>query len=412
MVARLGHEAADAIDEFLAQALAYERQQPPTLQGFLDWFHAGSAEIKRDLEQNRDEARVMTVHAAKGLEANIVFLPDTCGMPDGRNDPRVLWTDGSASLPLWPVRSGNDEQLSANAREAGRRAREREYRRLLYVAVTRARDRLYVCGWQGPTRPAGCWYDLIAPAIEQDPRAAPIALPWDETGQRIHAPQNGPAESDAPPRSIAGAVPVRPDWTRWLPPDDPTPPRPLMPSRPESEPSVRSPLGTDDGVRFKRGRLIHRLLQILPELPHGARADAARRFLARPVHGLSPREQDEMLHETLAVLNHPDFAELFGPDCVAETPVVGRVGARIIAAQLDRVVVTREHVIVLDYKTNRPVPDDPDAVPRVYLAQMAAYRAALASIYPDRKICCCLLWTDGPRLMELPPALLDRHAPR
>ena len=153
LIARLGHEASDPIDEFLALTLTYERQNAPTLQGFLAWFEAGAAEIKRDMEQGRNEARVMTVHGAKGLEANIVFLPDTCSAPDGRTDPKLLWTDERLPLPLWPIRTANDDAQSAAARQAGRLVRAREYRRLLYVAATRARDRLYVCGWQRKERP-------------------------------------------------------------------------------------------------------------------------------------------------------------------------------------------------------------------------------------------------------------------
>jgi ATP-dependent helicase/nuclease subunit A len=194
-------------------------------------------------------------------------------------------------------------------------------------------------------------------------------------------------------------------------PPEPTPPRPLVPSRPDAEPSVRSPLGADDGARFKRGRLIHRLLQTLPEVPPEARAAAAARFLARPVHALDATQQALLAREALAVLDHKDFAPLFGPGGIAEAPVVGRLGGHVIAGQIDRLVVTDTAVFVLDYKTQRPVPASPESAPRPYLAQMAAYRQALAAIYPGRTIRCCLLWTDGPSLMELPGELLDRHAP-
>jgi ATP-dependent helicase/nuclease subunit A len=412
LIARLGHEAADPIDELLALTLTYERQSAPTLQGFLAWFEAGAAEIKRDMEQGRNEARVMTVHGAKGLEANIVFLPDTCSMPDGRTDPRLLWTDDDAPLPLWPIRAANDDAQCGIARQASRLVRTREYRRLLYVAATRARDRLYIAGWQRERRPVGSWYDLLAPAIEGHPDAAEFALPWQETGRRLARPQSGPIEADAVPHAAVAIAAAMPRWCAAMAPTEPTPPRPLMPSRPEAEPSVRSPLGADDGSRFVRGRLIHRLLQSLPELPPEARAAAAARFLARPSHGLDATQQAEFAREALAVLEHKDFAPFFGPGGVAEAPVVGRLGDHVIAGQIDRLVVTETTVFVLDYKTQRPVPASIDAAPRAYLAQMAAYRRALASVYPGRAIRCCLVWTDGPSLMELPDELLDRHTPR
>lgn len=411
ILARLGAEAADPIDEFLSLTLAYERQGVPTLEGFLAWFAAGGAEVKRDMEQNRDEVRVMTVHGAKGLESNIVFLPDTCAMPDGRNDKRLLWTDDRVALPLWPIRTSNDDAACGVAREAMRRAREREYRRLLYVATTRARDRLYVCGWQGEKRPNGCWHDLIAPAIESDARAQPIALPWGEAGRRIRIDQSGPVEADAQTLLVAQSGGL-PEWAKRGAPAEPDPARPLAPSRPEIEPTVVAPLVGNNATRFRRGLLIHRLLQTLPELPSATRAEAARRFLARAVHALDPATQEEILGETLAVLDHPDFADFFGADCVAEVPVVGRLQGRVIAAQLDRIVVREKEVLVLDYKTRRPVPMTIEAVPQPYLKQMAAYRTVLTAIYPGRAIRCCLLWTEGPRLMELPADVLERHAPR
>jgi ATP-dependent helicase/nuclease subunit A len=410
LIARLGNEAEDPIDEFLALALAYERQSAPTLQGFIAWFEAGAAEVKRDMDQGRNETRVMTVHGAKGLEANVVFLPDTCGVPDGRTDPRVLWTDDALPLPLWPIRAANDDAACAAARRASRAAREREYRRLLYVAATRARDRLYVCGWQRDRRPPSSWYDLLAPAFA-GPEAIDITLPWPERGRRIVAAQSAVCERDTDAHDRAAEPAPPPRWCVTAAPAEPTPPRPLTPSRPDIEPSVRSPLADDDGARFKRGRLIHRLLQTLPDLPAETRAAAAARYLARPIHALDAKQQEDFAREALAVIAEPEFAPLFGPGCVAEAPIVGRVGDHVISGQVDRLVVTGDAVFILDYKTQRPVPAAPADAPRAYIAQMAAYRRALQAIYPDRSIRCCLVWTDGPSLMELPADLLDRHTP-
>ncbi|MGO4728594.1 PD-(D/E)XK nuclease family protein, partial [Inquilinus sp. 2KB_23] len=201
------------------------------------------------------------------------------------------------------------------------------------------------------------------------------------------------------------------DWLHRPAPAEPEPTRPLTPSRPETEPPARSPLdGTDEG-RFRRGALIHALLQALPDLPPEAREEAARRYLARPHHDRDPAEQAEIVATTLAVLEQPGFEALFGPGSRAEVPVVGLVGGRALSGQIDRLVVGPESVLVVDYKTNRPPPASVDAVPRAYLVQMAAYRAALRLVYPGRSVRCALLWTEGPRLMELPPPALDRHAP-
>ncbi len=178
---------------------------------------------------------------------------------------------------------------------------------------------------------------------------------------------------------------------------------------------MRSPLGPDEGWRFKRGRLNHRLLQSLPDLAPDARRAAAARFLASPAHGLSADERAEIAEVTMAVLEDSAFAPLFGPGSRAEVPVVGLVevgGAlQAVSGQVDRLLVTEAAVLVVDYKTNRPAPGTETEVAPLYLRQMAAYRAVLAGVYPDRRIDCALLWTDGPRLMQLSPAILSGHAP-
>ncbi|MCU0837916.1 MAG: PD-(D/E)XK nuclease family protein, partial [Rhodospirillales bacterium] len=202
-------------------------------------------------------------------------------------------------------------------------------------------------------------------------------------------------------------VPSLPVWVRQAAPSEPLPPRPLAPSRSESEPPVRTPLAAGGGSGLKRGRLVHRLLQFLPVLPPPERAAAATRWLGQPVHRLAPAEQEELLAETLAVIATPLAAPLFGPDSLAEVPLAGEVGGRLIAGQVDRLIVTRDRVIILDYKTDRPPPVRDEDVPAPYIRQMAAYRAALMRIYPERAVDCLLLWTYGPRLMALDGRRLD-----
>ncbi|MGA7868018.1 MAG: PD-(D/E)XK nuclease family protein, partial [Stellaceae bacterium] len=178
-----------------------------------------------------------------------------------------------------------------------------------------------------------------------------------------------------------------------------------------AEPPAVSPLAARGRDRFKRGLLVHRLLQSLPELPIEEREVAARRFLALPAHGLMLDEQDKIQREILAVLDHPKFAALFGPGSQAEVPVVGLIGGYALSGQIDRLVVTEDRVLIVDYKTLRPPPAAEDEVAPVYLRQLAAYRAALEQIYPDREIHCALLWTEGPRLMPISPEILAGYLP-
>ena len=410
MLARLGPEANDPIDEFLSQALTFAREHPPSLQGFLDWLSRAPVEVKRDLEIARREVRVMTVHGAKGLEAPIVFLPDTCAVPDHRQNARVLRPDGDRPL-LYPGGAEKEESVCASARAAEKRRRDEEYRRLLYVAMTRAGDRLYVCGYDGKKpRAADCWYELARDALAGE--MTELTLSDGTKAWRLANDQTAPPKPDrqSEMEEIAGELPA---WARNAPRPEPTAAVPLAPSRPPvEEPPALSPLaGGEEGLAIRRGRIIHRLLELLPALEPDAREAAARKFLARPLHGLDAESRDAIVREVLAILEQPGFAPLFAPGSRAEVPLAGRIGNFVVAGQVDRLVVTPGEVLIVDYKTNRPVPANAAEAPPAYLKQMAAYRALLACIFPDRPVRCALLWTVAPLLMPIAGEILDFHAP-
>ncbi len=412
LMARLGPEVNDPIDEFLALALQFEQSHTPSLQGFLHWIDAGEAEVKRDPELGRDEVRVMTVHGAKGLQAPVVILPDTVRVPS--QDERLLWLSseesGRAPLMLWPGVAGATEPVSREARAEARLRRDQEYRRLLYVALTRAEDRLYVGGWEtSHKRGENCWYEMVRRAMDgwAEPSEGPDGLTW-----RFVTAQSGEADrAGTMGEEPAAALPL-PDWIKTQPPPEPAPPKPLAPSRGEGEePPVRSPLSDDGEARFLRGRLIHRLLETLPGIAPEKRATAALRFLGNPVHELAEEKQREIADEALRIMEHPDFAAIFGPGSRAEVNIAGALGEHVISGQVDRLLVGPDKILVIDYKTNRPPPDLVEDVSPLYLAQMAAYRAALKRIYPDRGVECALLWTDSGVLMPLPEHLLIEFAP-
>jgi ATP-dependent helicase/nuclease subunit A len=187
-----------------------------------------------------------------------------------------------------------------------------------------------------------------------------------------------------------------------------------VPSRPEpeeGEPPVLAPFGGQQRHRFRRGRLIHRLLQVLPALPPARRRDAAATLVRRLDRDLPEAACAEIAEAALRVIEAPDLAALFGPGSRAEAPIVGQVGGRILSGQIDRIVVAEDRVLIVDYKTNRPPPARVEDVPAAYLRQMAAYRAAIAAVYPGRPVAAALLWTDGPFAMMLPDAVLDRFDP-
>ncbi|MBO6783879.1 MAG: double-strand break repair helicase AddA [Alphaproteobacteria bacterium] len=417
LVSRLGPDAADAIDEFLALALSFEANHPPSMQAFLHWVVAGDAEVKRDLDQTGDAVRVMTVHGAKGLEAPVVFLPDTTRLP--RKLPGILWhEDGSVPFFVWLPRVEDGDAASLGLRDMVQLRRDEEYRRLLYVAMTRAEERLYLCGWGKPADRS--WYALAADAMEQIARPLPLpgfldAGPEHDHILRLVSEQRAPVPSGAAEVAVP-PTPV-PRWIDAPAPDEPDPPRPLAPSDPGAPTPVRAPVERQaDELRFARGNVLHRLLQWLPELDPASRRAAAQAYVSRPVVMLGEDARNKVVEEVMAVLDAPDFAYLFGPDSLAEVAVTGVIEGtsgihRIVSGQIDRLVVAPDRVSIVDYKSNRPPPVEPAHVAPVYLRQLAAYRHIVRRTWPDRPVDAYLLWTDGPRLMRLPDSLLDANDP-
>ena len=405
ILARLGHEAADALDEFLNLALDYERSETPSLQGFVAWMRAAQSEVKRDMEMDRDEVRVMTVHGAKGLEAPIVILADTTTPPQGWHPPRLM--ELPAGL-VWAGPKGADVGPMTAAREASQNAAKDEYRRLLYVAMTRAIDRLIVCGIDSERkRPDGCWYDLVVNALAPHSGEEPADF-GEHTVLRY---RTAPAEFVAtlqPSTEKPTAIEL-PSWLTQATPADEARTQPIKPSRAGEDYVPSGPTSGDERKRaLKRGNLMHRLMQSLPDIPLERRDDATRRYLARNGKDFAEAELDAIRKQALAVLGDPRFAALFAPGSRAEVPIVGRLGNRPVpSGVVDRLTVTADAVLIVDYKTNRPAPRRLEDVPPAYVTQLAIYRAVLARLYPDRPVRAALLWTDLLHLMEVPAARLD-----
>ena len=426
LFARLGLEAAEPVDELLGAALSYGRAHPPSLQGFLHWLRQSGAEVKRQAEGAGDAVRIMTVHGAKGLQAPLVVLPDTTSMPP---DERLLaWTrdpDSGVALPLWAPRKELHCAALQKVRDDGAAARTAEYNRLLYVALTRAEDRLVVCGWQGKLGvDAACWYRLVERGLGVLKPAATPFRAWGGEALAHDSAQSAPVPQPRG-RDVEGgtAAPAwlgrAPDWRPHDPPPEPSLPRPLAPSRPEGVafgpvPRAASPLrpaatpGTD---RFRRGALMHTLLQHLPSLPPGEREATALRHVSGAARDFTPGECASLVREALAVLDTPALAALFGPGSVAEQPLAALVGDLVVSGRVDRMAVLADRVLVADFKTGHDAPPDAQATPVLYLRQMAAYRAVLRLIWEGRPVVCALVWTRGPTVTVLPDWLLDAHAP-
>jgi ATP-dependent helicase/nuclease subunit A len=432
MLERMGPEAGDALDALLNLALRFDETHPPSLQGFLDWVRRADPEIRRDMEQGRDEVRVMTVHGAKGLEAPIVFLPDTCLAASGDRDALVdLDTgpepEGIARAFVWLIKGAAVAPAVAAAKGVAQREARHEFHRLLYVALTRARDRLYIAGYEGTrSRPEGCWYNLIEEGMGALLDQVRLA-----DGTTVRRYRDRAEAGPAAPEDIPVATPaLRPGWALRPARREATRVVPLRPSqlapveseegygfafeRRAGEPPASSPSENALGNPFLRGTLAHMLLQHLPRLAEADRPAAARAYLDRAGRGISMAARAALQSEVLEVLTHRAFAPVFGPGSLAEVPVVGEIamageGPPIrIAGQIDRLAVTPESLLLVDFKTNRRPPQTLASVPPAYLLQLAAYRLILRRIYDDRSVRAGLLWTEGPRLMPIPSHILDK----
>src|SRR6516225_2097087 len=409
-LARLGPEANDALDEFLNLALEYERRETPSLQGFLAWLRQARAEVKRDMEIARDEVRVMTVHGAKGLEAPLVILADTMTPPAGPRQPRLLTLSGSAVV--WAGKKADDSSAMASARQAVLAEARDEYRRLLYVAVTRAADRLIICGADGERkRPDGCWYDLVRDALD------PQLVEETDGGEKVLRFLRMPAESAAaaPPGAPAKtAEPELPSWLRQAAPVQAPRPVPLAPSSPFDEEITRALPGTADDRQkaLQRGQIVHRLMQSLPDIAPAARKSALERYLGNAARDLAPNERAEIARHVLAILEDDKFADVFAAGSRPEVPIVGRISRPnceplLVAGQADRLIAAERAVLVVDYKTDSVVPDRLDDVPPAYIAQLALYRAVLMRIYARKNVRAALIFTASPLLLEIPASTLD-----
>ncbi len=445
LLARLGPDASDTLDEFIDLALSFDEQEPPSLSGFLSWIRADSHEVKRDLEMGRNEVRVMTVHGAKGLEVPIVFLPDTCAKPASQKATPVVSVptmdrpQNSAAPFVWAIKGATRLAAIKSVKSAHDVAELEESNRLLYVAMTRARDRLYIAGFEGQRDKIAknSWYALIQAALGER------LLPSDDHAgrpvSRITCPQTAKIEEPKVTlRSGGDSVPL-PTWAITPAPSEPQLAIPLAPSRlapyeidEEGEPLAKQPeptttltpapygpISLEEGNRFLRGNLTHALLQHLPQFAPAQRLKIAKDFVAVRGAALAPSTRANIVAETVAILEDPNFTPLFGENSRAEVPIVahlkrpsGKGPDLRLNGAIDRLADLGDSIFVVDFKTNRAPPATQEDVADAYLFQLASYRLALGQIYGTRPIRAALLWTDGPTIMEIPAAKLDVYQDR
>lgn len=413
LLARLGPQANDPIDELLGQALLFEGDHPPALAGFLSWIEADGAIVKRDSESSSGMLRLMTIHGSKGLEAPVVVLADAGRQPQGDKSGFInVVLDGGHEVPL-PYSSKEMPAPIAYAVELNAAEKEAEDLRLLYVALTRPADHLFIGGAVGPaaarrlgTDKDKSWHGRLSrvmSGLEPDR----IELPGGE-GLRLRAglwtDAADPMDGQISPAAAAHAV-----VTLNL---DPAPAlgnpwRPLIPSALPEAPGD-GPTAAAAREAALRGTLIHRLFERLPAVPEANREATARRWLE--MQG-ADNHADSILAHVLSLLADPRHSALFGPNALAEAPIAGLVGTRAIAGTVDRLLIEDHRVLVVDFKTGIFVPANLELTPLSHRKQMAAYVAVLSQVFPDRPVEAGLLYTAGPKLIFMGAKELDGLLP-
>ncbi|MCX8506756.1 MAG: UvrD-helicase domain-containing protein, partial [Alphaproteobacteria bacterium] len=447
ILAALGEEARDAMDEFQTLTLTYEQSEPPSLQGFLTWFDVGRPEIKRvfsaassddDPSQGRDEVRIMTVHGSKGLQAPIVILPDTASLPKAQED--LYWHEEFG--PIWPAASALVDDFTEHVKISTKNEKMAEYYRLLYVALTRAADWLIIGGWCGDKDPdENSWYAVIEQAMAQsyEDEIQPTRLHYydfrptglsewlgegwvwgnddiDEIYQNysvLASKQESETITEKPEHTVQfdrrgnqSGGPILPDWAR---------PNPLMPHQNSqdfttpSDHDIARQSETDqitdtpkrDSAR-ERGTILHGLLQLMPEFPPHYRANFAATWLAQQGHDWPAEDQQTEIAKLLALWENPTLAAWFAAENLAEQEIAGWAFGKLHQRRIDRIIKLGDKIIIIDYKTDRNPPRNVSLVPEKYREQLQIYTALVQRIFPTLGVESYLLWTETSELMHIP----------
>jgi ATP-dependent helicase/nuclease subunit A len=405
LYSRLGMAARDPVDELMNSALEFERNEIASLDRFLAWFSRGTVDVQRDPGQPANEVRVMTVHGAKGLEAPVVILADATADPSrlGRKPTMIeMELEALARVPmLRPKKEERRPPFEDRIVDEGKRDLE-EHMRLLYVAMTRAADRLIVAGVRArerrdgaDPRPTNSWHVIVERAM------GTIGAEETEIGLRY-----GSSASVRPKRARSKVELPRiavPDWATRPAPVEERPPRPLAPSAMAVDDDSAPPPNEAMRAAARRGSLIHQLLERLAAVVPDARYDCAVQWLEQSAAVADAAERTDIANHVCEVLSQPDFAPLFGPASLGEAPLAATLAdGRVIAGTVDRLLVEEDQVSVIDFKTGR-VPEGGGSIPRSHLAQMEAYSEALKVIFPGRTVRAALLYTSDPKLIQVMP---------
>jgi ATP-dependent helicase/nuclease subunit A len=412
ILSRLGLDAQDVLDELLSRALAFEHTHIPDLQGFYKWQTEDQTEIIRSASDHIQQVRIMTVHASKGLEAPIVILPDTIRSKKrsaNNRESKIFFPDKSSlSMPIYIGRKEYQFPQSLKLQADAEERAEQEYKRLLYVAMTRAQDRLYVYGAvREKSHSDKSWYYFMQKGFE--------GYAAQHTHTEIAEPVQQKSVSDEVKSSPAVAlqpiempiilkqqvIHTEHDFSQHIPA--------AQDNYTHKIDTYTQASGQENsrGLAVRRGIIVHRMLELLANRPDSQRDKLAQHFLQTFATDIPSALQQDIHERVLRVLRMDQTRDYFGNNGRSEVAISGSLNGRKIVGQIDRLVLTPSEILVLDYKTG-PVPANHQAIPAQYLRQMYHYVSLLESLYPQHRVRAGLLWTRGPEFMALPPEILNK----
>ena len=401
LISRLGAEAEDAIDALLSLSIDYERQETPSLTGFLSWVSTSGFEVKRQLSNQKNQIRVMTIHGAKGLESPIVILPETQKRKVEVRD-KILTSD---KIAVWNSKRGQATRNEEEIKSKKIRALEEERNRLLYVAITRAET--WFMAMSAGELDDKCWYEKIKNSL-QSSQAKKQNFP---TGEGLRLEEgNWSSEIEEKkcqsPKSKNGL----PDWIKKTSFENEMQPRYLIPSDLGGAKTLSKGNGLSEEEAALHGSRVHKLLELLPKYSpkdwpkHSLKMLKANRLFD------GPPNVENAIQEALSVLTDPRLSYIFAKDVLSEVPFSAQLPNlknQKIYGIIDRLIVGSNNVQIIDFKTNSTVPKTADKIPLGILRQLGAYKLAVEKIFPSKEVSCYILWTAIKKLDHLEKDLLD-----
>jgi ATP-dependent helicase/nuclease subunit A len=392
---RLGAESKAIIDEFINLTAKFEANYSSGMQGFITWFKNSDAEFKNSPANNPDEVRLLTVHGSKGLEAPIVILANAMQVNAASKTEKIYFLDDHFICPLLKeLRNQATNELI----ESEKTQEENEYFRLLYVAMTRARDELYVYGAQSRNASKNNWYTTIHTAIQDmehknvNESIVIASESYIQAASMYDAVQNtNDAKLDLAAFGYMQNVPKFTNKQQVFSPSH------LIEIDEIPYKNAKKQGSTGGELEKERGNIIHKLFENLPKIA----PDQCQKYAENIFKSSNFKDRlklDDILNETITCLKNPEFAQIFSENSMVEVPVMGEVDGKMLSGKIDRMIITDEKVIIVDYKTNRKIADVNSQTHNKYRRQLLSYKQLMQKIYPQKAIETIILWSAENKL--------------